>query len=86
MFTESVDHVINRCKGLIGFKRTEIERASGFPNRPPPFNYSSSSTRSIWPPVVLVSAVARPNGQPRQAGVARGVRGHAPPPPRNFEL
>ena len=32
------------------------------------------------------SAVARPNGQPRQAGVARGVRGHAPPPPRNFEL
>ena len=33
-----------------------------------------------------VSAVARPNGQPRQAGVARGVRGHAPPPPRNFEL
>ena len=31
------------------------------------------------------SAVARPNGQPRQAGVARGVRGHAPPP-RNFEL
>ena len=34
----------------------------------------------------LVSAVARPNGQPRQAGVAREVRGHAPPPPRNFEL
>ena len=35
------------------------------------------------------SAVARPNGQPRQAGVARGVRGHAPPPPReilNFSL
>ena len=32
------------------------------------------------------SAVARPNGQLRQAGVARGVRGHAPPPPRNFEL
>ena len=32
------------------------------------------------------SAVARPNGQPRQAGVARGVRGHVPPPPRNFEL
>ena len=32
------------------------------------------------------SAVARPSGQPRQAGVARGVRGHAPPPPRNFEL
>ena len=31
------------------------------------------------------SAVARPNSQPRQAGVARGVRGHAPPP-RNFEL
>ena len=26
------------------------------------------------------SAVARPNGQPRQAGVAREVRGHAPPP------
>ena len=26
-----------------------------------------------------VSAVARPNGQPRQAGVARGVRGHTPP-------
>ena len=26
------------------------------------------------------SAVARPNGQPRQAGVARGVRGYAPPP------
>ena len=26
------------------------------------------------------SAVARPNGQPRRAGVARGVRGHAPPP------
>ena len=25
------------------------------------------------------SAVARPNGQLRQAGVARGVRGHAPP-------
>ena len=24
------------------------------------------------------SAVARPNGQPRQAGVARGVRGHGP--------
>ena len=36
------------------------------------------------------SAVARPNGQPRQAGVARGVRGHAPPPPPreilNFSL
>ena len=35
------------------------------------------------------SAVARPNGQPRQAGVARGVRGHDPPPPReilNFSL
>ena len=31
--------------------------------------------------VISVSAVARPNGQPRQAGVARGVRGHAPPPP-----
>ena len=28
---------------------------------------------------ILCSAVARPNGQPRQAGVARGVRGHAPP-------
>ena len=27
------------------------------------------------------SAVARPNGQPRQAGVATGVRGHAPPLP-----
>ena len=26
-----------------------------------------------------ISAVARPNGQLRQAGVARGVRGHAPP-------
>ena len=37
-----------------------------------------------------VSAVARPNSQPRQAGVARGVRGHAPPPPPreilNFSL
>ena len=37
-----------------------------------------------------LSAVARPNGQPRQAGVARGVRGHAPPPPPreilNFSL
>ena len=33
---------------------------------------------------VLLSAVARPNGQPRQAGVARGVRGHAPPPPEKF--
>ena len=35
------------------------------------------------------SAVARANGQPRQAGVARGVRGHAPPPLReilNFSL
>ena len=31
------------------------------------------------------SAVARPNGQPRQAGVASGVRGHAPsPPPEKF--
>ena len=29
----------------------------------------------------LSSTVARPNGQPRQAGVARGGRGHAPPPP-----
>ena len=29
----------------------------------------------------VCSAVARPNGQPRQAGGARGVRGHAPPPP-----
>ena len=28
---------------------------------------------------MVASAVARPNGQPRQAGVARGVRGHAPP-------
>ena len=27
----------------------------------------------------ISSAVARPNGQPRQAGVARGVREHAPP-------
>ena len=25
---------------------------------------------------ISFSAVARPNGQPRQAGVARGVRGH----------
>ena len=25
------------------------------------------------------STVARPNGQLRQAGVARGIRGHAPP-------
>ena len=25
----------------------------------------------------VYSAVARPNGQPRQAGMARGVRGHA---------
>ena len=33
----------------------------------------------------MSSAVARPNGQPRQGGVARGVREHAPPP-RNFEL
>ena len=35
-----------------------------------------------------VSAVARPNGQPRQAGVARGVRGNAPPPREilNFSL
>ena len=32
----------------------------------------------------LSSAVARPNRQPRQAGVARGVRGHAPPPPEKF--
>ena len=32
------------------------------------------------------SAVARPNSQPRQAGVARGVQGHAPTPARNFEL
>ena len=29
--------------------------------------------------LLLFSAVARPNGQPRQAEVARGVRGHAPP-------
>ena len=36
--------------------------------------------------IYIFSAVARPNGQPRQAGVARGVRGHAPHPPRNFEL
>ena len=28
--------------------------------------------------LTAVSSVARPNGQPRQAGVARGVRGHAP--------
>ena len=28
---------------------------------------------------VAISAVARPNGQPRQAGVPGGVRGHAPP-------
>ena len=34
------------------------------------------------------SAVARPNGQLRQAGVARGVREHAPPPREilNFSL
>ena len=34
------------------------------------------------------SAVARPNGQPRQEGVARGVRGYAPPPREilNFSL
>ena len=35
---------------------------------------------------LATSALARTNGQPRKAGVARGVRGHAPPPPRNFEL
>ena len=42
----------------------------------------------IYAPVnSKITAVARPNGQPRQAGVARGVRGHAlPPSPRNFEL
>ena len=36
----------------------------------------------------VISAVARPNGQPRQEGVARGVRGHAPPPREilNFSL
>ena len=34
--------------------------------------------------VIVFSAVARPNGQLRQAGVARGVRGHAPPPPEKF--
>ena len=32
------------------------------------------------------SAVARPNGQLRQAGVVRGGSGACPPPPRNFEL
>ena len=38
--------------------------------------------------VIQNSAVARPNGQLRQAGVARGVRGHAPPPREilNFSL
>ena len=38
--------------------------------------------------LLLFSAVARPNGQPRQAGVARGGRGHAPPPREilNFSL
>ena len=33
---------------------------------------------------IAPTAVARPNGQPRQAGVARGVRGHDPPPPEKF--
>ena len=37
--------------------------------------------KTIMPISGRSSAVARPNGQPRQAGVARGVRGHAPPPP-----
>ena len=32
------------------------------------------------------SAVARPNGQLRQAGVARGVRRHAPPPEKFWTL
>ena len=37
---------------------------------------------------ITTSAVARPNGQPRQAGVPGGVRGHAPPPREilNFSL
>ena len=43
------------------------------------------ASRNIVMKKQYTSAVARPNGQPRQAGVARGVRGHAPPP-RNFEL
>ena len=30
--------------------------------------------------MLRLSAVVRPNGQLRQARVARGVRGHAPPP------
>ena len=55
---------------------------------------SSIAEENLYPPSNYVlellenSAVARPNGQPRQAEVARGVRGHAPPPhpPRNFEL
>ena len=52
------------------------------------WNFCSSSsgiTTDFSFSVVQPSAVARPNGQPRQAGVARGVRGHAPSP-RNFEL
>ena len=36
-------------------------------------------TKFLYADVRAYSAVARPNGQPRQAGVARGVRGHAPP-------
>ena len=38
--------------------------------------------------LLTISAVARPNGQLRQAGVARGVRGHALPPREilNFSL
>ena len=46
-------------------------------------------TKFLYADVRAYSAVARPNGQPRQAGVARGVRGHVPPPPReilNFSL
>ena len=36
--------------------------------------------------MIQCSAVARPNGQLRQAGVARGVRGHAPREILNFSL
>ena len=47
-----------------------------------------SETELILNRAGLFSVVARPNGQLRQAGVARGVRGHAPAPREilNFSL